>query len=133
MLAVGCGDSKTAQAGKIVPVAGYVKLKDVPLPIGTITFHPDAAKGNKSTEMCTSPIAADGSYKLLTGGKDGAPVGWYKVTIAPTGMPKEMPTAGQPLPKAPAFDSKYQKPEMSGLVVEVVENAPVGAYDFNLK
>jgi hypothetical protein len=131
---VGCEKSTTgAYSGKLIQVAGYVRLNSTPVPVGTVVYYPDPARGNQNTEQCRGTILEDGSYKLQTSGKDGAPPGWYKVIVQPTGMPKEMPPIGQPMPKAPTFDVKYQKPETSGIVIEVKEGAPVGTYDINLK
>jgi hypothetical protein len=131
-VAGGCNQSAPTPLPKLRTVAGYVKLGGAPLPNGTVTFHPDPAKGNNLSVTPYGVIAQDGSYKLTTGGDDGAPLGWYKVTVAPSGMPKEMPARGEPMPKAPAFNAKYQKPNSSGISIEVVEAPKSGAYDIEL-
>jgi len=130
-VAAGCDKSQTSHAN-LQTVAGYVKVGGTPLPIGTVTFHPDEARGNKLKEKPFGVISQDGSYKVLTGGQEGIPLGWYKVTVQPTGMPKEMPPPGQPMPKGIPFNPKYQKPETSGIAFEVVENPKQGAYDIEL-
>jgi len=115
------------------PVAGKVTYKKKALPAGTITFTPDASKGNSSKESAIGMLKEDGSYSLVTNGRDGAPLGWYKVSVNPLAMPTEMPPAGKPLPKPPAIDPKYQKGDSSGISIEVKEQAPPGAYDIDLK
>lgn len=130
ILASGC--DKTV-APKLFPVTGTVMVGKTPLSVGMVTFHPDASKGNKLAESPFGTIGADGTYKLLTGGKDGAPVGWYKVTVSPIGMPKEMPAIGQPISKTSSVDARFQKVETTPLSIEIVESPVAGAYDFQLK
>jgi len=67
--------------GTVVPVEGTVTFGSAPVKQGTIQFHPDSSKGNKSTQIATGNIV-DGKYKLAANGKDGASPGWYKVTIS---------------------------------------------------
>jgi len=115
------------------PVSGKVTFQKKALPSGTVTFVPDAGKGNKGKESALGMIGPDGSYTLTTGGRDGAPAGWYKVFINPQSMPKEMPPKGQPLPKPPAINPKYQKADTSGISIEVTDPPKPGAYDIELK
>jgi hypothetical protein len=117
---------------KVVPVEGKVLLGGQPMSLGTVTFVPDKDKGNKATGTGTSPIDSAGSYKLNYGGRNGVPPGWYKVSISPMGMPKEMPAAGQPLPKPVSMSPKYQHADTSGVAFEVVENPESGRYDIKL-
>lgn len=119
---VGCGDPQ----GKPIPVQGKVTLKDKPLPKGTITFHPDASKGNKYTGVAVGNIE-NGQYTVAVGVKPGAPAGWYKVTVEAT-APSD-PKNEYSLPKS-LIQSKFNKPESSGLTAEVKEGTP--SYDFTV-
>jgi len=117
---------------KVVAVEGKVLLGGQGMPMGTVTFHPDKDKGNKLEGAPSAAIDPDGSYKLIYNGKPGAPAGWYKVSVSPRGMPKEMPAQGQPMPQPPAVNARYQKPETSGIAFEVTENPEPGKYDIKL-
>jgi len=129
-LAAGCGDPA---ATKLVGVSGAVKHGGVPMPMGTVTYHPDAAKGNTHKAPVTGMIKPDGTYTLNTDGKPGAPAGWYQVTISGQGMPDmSMMKDGGKTPAPPAVNPKYAKPESSGFAVEVKDGAPAGAYDLPL-
>jgi len=121
-----------AKNEKLVPVEGKVLLGGQPVPIGMVTFTPDKDKGNNATGNGMASLSSDGSFKLNYGGKNGVPPGWYKVSLAPTGMPTEMPPAGQPIPHAPAFNHKYQNPNTSGIAFEVIDNPEPGRYDIKL-
>ena len=115
------------------PVSGKVTYQKKGLPSGTVIFTPDAAKGNKSKESPFGMIGPDGTYSLTTNGRDGAPLGWYKVAVNPQSMPKEMPPLGQPMPNPPAINPKYQKADTSGISIEVTDPPKPGAYDIELK
>jgi hypothetical protein len=70
----------------------------------------------------------DGTYTIMTGARNGAPVGAYKVSIE---------AAKEVNPNNPYFtewlaDERYVDPNRSKLTVEVVENAEPGRYDFKL-
>jgi hypothetical protein len=120
LLVSGCGPSV-----KLVPVSGKVSLNDQPLPVGAISFAPDAERNNTARINPTGGIAADGTYRVSTDGKPGAPVGWYKVTIR-TQVPS-MPDA-----KQVRIHPDFSNPSKTPLSVEVVENAPAGAYDLKV-
>jgi hypothetical protein len=115
------------------PVSGKVTLNKKPITTGTITFVPDSAKGNNSKESAMGWFEPDGSYSLKTNGRDGAPLGWYKVVVDPAGMPKEFPAAGAAAPKPVAIDAKYKKAATSTISKEVTETPKPGAYDIELK
>jgi hypothetical protein len=127
-------------------VSGKVTLQKKPLTSGNIRFIPDSGKGNNSKESAFGFIDHDGSYTLTTNGRDGAPLGWYKVSVDPLGMPKEFPPSAGNTPivipkkespgaasKGPPINPKYKSAETSGISVEVKENASPGAYDIELK
>jgi hypothetical protein len=142
LAALGCGDK--SGVGKTEPVSGKVTLDDKPLTTGSVTYHPDEAKGNKSEFSPNGSIGEDGTYTLSTstrtGLATGAPPGWYKVTVS-TMVPmggmggQPMPQPGgkpPPLPKPIPINPKYTDPAHTDLSVEVVESPAAGAYDLKL-
>jgi hypothetical protein len=125
-----CGLLTLAGCGglKLVPVSGRVTLNDKPLNGGGVSFIPDASRGNNARVSCVGRINPQGRYELITTGVKGsdsgkgAPVGWYKVTLITT------------LPGAPevTVPGQYTDPDKTPLAVEVVADAPPGAYDLKL-
>jgi hypothetical protein len=119
-----CGPS----GPKLVPVQGKVTLIDgTPITYGHVVLHPDASKGNSSKNISQGTIQ-NGSYTIMTGAKQGAPLGAYKVGIE---------AAKEVDPNNPYFtewlaDEKYVDPNRSGLTMEVEENPEPNRYDFKL-
>jgi len=134
-LLVGCGGPKVEPLGAVVPVAGKVTVNGKVLPAGMVSFNPDESKGNTSKNIPTASLEADGSYKLVTGTvdgvKEGAPPGWYKVTIMPIAASDPAQSAASA--KAPSIGTPYQGVMMTPLLVEVKDGAAAGAYDLKLK
>lgn len=120
----GCGES----GPKLAPVEGKVTLTDgTPVVYGHVILHPDLSRGNTSLEMSQGTIR-EGVYTIMTGARDGAPTGKYKVSIE---------AAKEVDPNNPYFtewlaDEKYVNPDRSGLTMEVVDEAEPGRYDFKL-
>mgnify|MGYP003509381870 CR=1 FL=1 len=121
----GCGGG----GEKLTPVGGKVTVGGVPLAAGSVTFHPDSDKGNSSLNIAVGALDAEGTYKLMTGGREGAPLGWYKVTVTaqapidlnnPYAMPKHL------------IKPKFSDASTSGLAIEVVARPAPGAYDLKL-
>jgi len=131
VFAAGCGGGKTDVP--LIKVTGTVKVGGAPLQMGTVEFHPDANKGNTFKAKASGTIKPDGTYLLVTDTKEGAPAGWYMVSISGQGMPdpSKMPEPGKAT-TTPALNAKYTKPETSGFSFEVKEGAPAGAYDLSL-
>lgn len=122
----GCG--KGAGDG-LVPVTGKVTADGQPLTTGAVTFHPDAAKGNTTPHIPVGMIDEQGNYKLMSANQEGAPPGWYKVTVIAEGPPDENnPYA----PRKSIINRKFADVQTSKLEVEVVEKAAPGAYDFTV-
>lgn len=123
----GCGDPYGV--GATVPVVGKVTADGEPVKAGTVSFRPDKSKGNTAVHEPYGEIDAQGNYKLFTGKKEGAPVGWYRVAVF-AGEPVEVGNlSGQAKWYA---DPKYASADTSGLAVEVVEAPAPGAYDLKL-
>ena len=125
---LGCGDS----SNNLVPVVGKVTVDGQPLTQGDgmVSFRPE--KGNATRQEPAGKIEEDGSYRLVTAGKEGAPPGRYRVLV----------TAVEPLDTNNSFpygkrksyvNAKYNELKTTDLIVEVVPSAAPGAYDLKLK
>jgi len=122
----GCGGGP-----KPIAVQGKVTLGDQPLPPnaeGTVTFYPDAAKGNKA-KLQYPPLGTikDGKYSVGSGKQEGTPAGWYKVTVTaiiPSKEPYGVPTS--------LINEQFNSPEKTPLGVEVKPDAAPGAYDLKV-
>jgi hypothetical protein len=121
----GCG----APSEKLTPVVGKVTVNGTPLATGSVTFHPDAGKGNSTRHIPVGTLDAEGTYKLMSATQEGAPLGWYKVTVS----------AQEPIdPKNPyappkhLIGPKFSDASSSGLEVEVVDRPAEGAYDLKV-
>jgi hypothetical protein len=128
----GCGAKDTI---KLLPVEGTVMLGDKVLATdantkGTVRLYPDRTKGNDSLQIPRGSIDSEGKFKVLTGVKPGASLGWYRVTVDAATVidPKN------PYHSASGFlvPERYIDKDESDLAFEVVENAPAGAYDLKL-
>lgn len=106
--------------GKMVPVSGKVTVGGKPVPSGQVVFVPEKNIGNS----LISGKIENGTYKLMTDGKDGAPLGKYKVFLTTT-----MPGSQD---KAMPLNPKYSSANSSGLTKEVVEGPAPDAYDLKL-
>lgn len=125
----GCGGTDSE---RFVPVAGRVTLDGKGLPLGSVTFKPDASRGNKSLHNPVADIAPDGNFELYTTGKKGAPLGWYKVLVfADANM---LAARGGAHPATPKWmvNEKYIDEKTTDLSVEVVESPAPGRYDFKV-
>lgn len=133
-LVLGCGK----EGGRsLASVSGKVTVDGKPLSGGHVTFLPDVAIGPeglkeaskmKTTGASVGEIGPDGTYKIYTGGKEGAPLGKYKVTVSPSMVPAPDAT-GAP---ATGFDKKYSDAHDTPLRKEVVASAKPGDYDLKL-
>lgn len=123
---LGCGGGSSA---KLTPVEGKVTVNGAPLTSGAVTFHPDTTKGNSTPHIPVGNIDAQGSYKLMSATEEGAPLGWYKVTVsAQEPIDPQNPYA----PPKYLINPKFSDVGASGLAVEVVQSPAAGAYDLKL-
>jgi hypothetical protein len=114
---------------RLTPVAGKVTIGGASLTNGSVTFHPDAGKGNTTPHIPVGTLDAEGKYELTSATSPGAPPGWYKVSIsAQAPINPNNPYA----PPKHLIQPKFSDPSTSGLAVEVVENAAPGRYDFEV-
>ena len=110
-------------------MVGKVTADGEPVKAGTVSFRPDKSKGNTTVHEPFGEIDSQGNYKLFTGKKEGAPVGWYRVAVF-AGEPVEVGNlSGQAKWYA---NPKYASADTSELAVEVVEGPAPGAYDLKL-
>jgi hypothetical protein len=124
----GCGD---AGGSKLLPVVGKVAVDGKPLTTGTgkVSFRP--VKGSSATQQPAADIEEDGTYRLSTNGKEGAPPGRYQVFVVDV----EPRDPKDPFPYGPRkshVNSKYSDPKKSDLYIEVVPSPAPGAYDLKL-
>jgi hypothetical protein len=128
-LAGGCGSGQ----GNLVPVAGIVTLDGEQLPGGSVSFHPDASRGNTSQEIPVGTIV-NGKYELSTRSQRGAPPGWYQVVVISdnfSGSKAPPKGATAELPKS-VIHLKYTQPGTTPLTREVTAQPPPKAYDLEV-
>src|SRR5262245_27284029 len=120
----GCGPS----GPKLYPVRGKVTLKDgSAVKYGHIILHADATKGNTTKEISQGTIR-NGEYTIMTGAREGAPPGAYRVSIEAADEVDE----NNPYFTKWFADEKYVNPDTSKLSMEVVEKPDPSQYDFKL-
>ena len=132
MVAFGCVLAMTVFAGcgfgpSLYPVTGQVTLDGKPLPSGNVVFWPDKNKGNTSTVQPTGQVQ-DGKFVVKTQGSDGAPVGWYSVTVTST----EKIDSTKPLEVKNPIDDRFREAANTTLKVEVVAAPTTNAYDLKV-
>lgn len=131
-LVLGCGKDNPMSS-----VSGKVTVDGKPLSGGSVSFIPDVPPGEEgikeASKAATSGLSAgsigsDGTYKIYTAGKEGAPLGKYKVTVSPRMAPPPDATEAPPL----EFDKKYSDAQKTPLRKEVVASPKAGDYDLKL-
>jgi len=133
ILTPGCGQKEVTLA----PVTGKVTVDGKPLTSGSVSLIPDVPLGSEGAKQASKiptlgpsggEIGPDGTYKIYTSGKEGAPLGKYRVRVVPpiteVKDDKEVPDIG--------FDKKYTDANKTPLRIEVVPNPQPGAYDLKL-
>jgi hypothetical protein len=127
---VGC----TSSGPPLHPVEGKATLDGKPMSGGTVSLFVEGQQGNVSP---SGEIRSDGTYTISTNGKPGAPLGKYKVVLAPAlptgGDPAQMKQPGAFKPMTiQSLPPKYLDQRSTPLVIEVVANPSPGAYDLKL-
>jgi hypothetical protein len=126
----GCGK----EAPRLAVVEGQVLVGSEPLKAGTaqrtgyVQLTPDASRGNTSLELPSGTIDSEGHYKIFTNVKEGAALGWYKVTVSADFKPNP----NDPYVHKTLIPERYSNTGTSKLDFEVVENPTSGAYDIKL-
>jgi hypothetical protein len=131
---LGCGSGDDGVGVPLHPVQGKVKVGDTPLTTGTVSFNPDADKGNVGDRIPLGEIDAEGSYVLYTAGEAGAPAGWYKVTVIAQ-KPIDENAEGEAAYADPEWlvAESFTSPESTPLSIEVKPDAPEGHYDLSVE
>jgi hypothetical protein len=131
-LAVGCGRSDGLD--KLIPVKGKILFTGQPIPSAsscTVILKPDVDQGNTTPHEPRGVMDKDGNFQVFTANRAGAPPGHYKVAV----IVMESPPPDSKNPYAPPkwlIDQKYGDPATSGLKLNVVDNAPEGAFDLTI-
>ena len=120
----GCGRE---DGDKLALVTGKLTVDGKPLTSGSVSFRPDASKGNNSQHQPNGAIDPKGNFELtVPPARKGAPLGWYKVVITAL----DDPWPGKPLKSF--IDLKYSDERTTPLTVEVIPKPESGRYDFKL-
>jgi hypothetical protein len=136
----GCGKKAAEEPDlPLVPVAGKVTSGGQPVTSGMMTFYPDDTKGNTFKGVANGPLDGSGNFTLKSAGKEGAPVGWYKVSVG-AGMPGmggaqaggEVNDPNKAAKLGAPLNPKYMNPATSGLSVEVTQTPPPGGYEIKV-
>lgn len=136
-LASGCGE----KAVSLAPVSGKVTVDGKPLSSGSVSLIPDVSLSDKgasevskmqTTGMSGGEINPDGTYKIYTDGKEGAPLGKYKIRVMPPVTQSKDEKDAKEAPDI-GFDKDYTDPNRTRLHYEVVASPEPGRYDLKLK
>jgi hypothetical protein len=114
----------------LFPVEGRVTVEGNPLRKGEILFLPDRSRGTEHMNHPQAVVRPDGTFRMATWGKPGAPLGTYKVVVVAT----ENPVPENPTGWIPEWlhDVRYTRADTTDLSLEVVENPEAGRYDLEL-
>jgi len=117
---------------KLNPVKGTLLYHDKPLADATVTFHLE--DGGINAIPATAFTDQDGAFELMTGDKEGAQAGKYKVTVICPEQTKFTPKSfsmGDKPEVKDRFKGVYANAARSQ-ITEVVENGP-NEFTINLK
>jgi hypothetical protein len=129
LLALGC----TKQGPPLAPVKGKVTVDNQAVTSGHVSLVPvqegsgTAGMSSGSGGLSAGIIDSSGNYTIFTGGKEGAPLGKYKVTVNPTMVP-----AGDKGTPARPYNEKFSNARTTTIEIEVVANPDSGRYDLKL-
>jgi hypothetical protein len=127
LLVLGCGGG----GDPLVPVSGKVSYQGKPLPRGTVSLRADKTKGNTTDHQPTGSIGPDGTFKVFTAGREGAPPGWYKVVIFATEEDRPSAAAHPGLPQT-VIPHTYNQPGTTPLAIEVQADGDPRTHQFDL-
>ena len=135
LVLLGCGERSI----ELVPVRGKVLVGEQPITAGTVSFRPDAGRGNQTMEQPAGTLQSDGGFELFTAERPGAPIGWYRVLVMadnfqvidppPSPVWPEYPEGF--LPK-PLVHERYLYFNQTDATVEVTPNADKEHYVLRL-
>jgi hypothetical protein len=104
-------------------VEGDVVVDDKPLAKGRVVLWPDSGKGNTFTGQPSGEVE-NGKFKIMTEGRNGAPAGWYKVTVTSA----DIPDSSKATTTSSAIGPDYREAGKTPLKLEVVSNPEAGRY-----
>ena len=113
--------------GEMAPVSGKVTVDGQAVTTGQVSLIPFDESTSTGGSVCAGQIDSTGGYVINTAGKDGAPLGRYKVTVTPS----MVPSGGMKMPIAP-FNAKFSDPAKTTLFITVKANAASGEYDLKM-
>jgi hypothetical protein len=122
----GCGGTPLPP---LAPVAGKVTVDGQPLAAGQVLLIPFEANPATKVPPAAGLIDESGEYHVLTAGHAGAPLGQYKVVVTPLTLPVPGSKGAFKFPFKHQYGNQYQTP----LRLDVVADAPPGAYDLKLR
>lgn len=108
----------------LAPVKGKVTLDGGKLTSGQVSLLPEIP-ASEAVPPSSGKIDAEGNYEIFTGGKAGAPLGKFKVSVTPD-MSKTMEKGKE------GINPRYFDAAKSKLWIDVAENAAPGRYDLKL-
>ncbi len=120
MAAAGCGSAAMDDVPKVTlhPVAGTVLFEGKPAVGARITLHP-LEKADLGLVTPGAEANADGQFAVTTYEfGDGAPEGRYRATVSWSTVLN--PEASEPMYGPEKLPRRYQSPETSPLVVEIL-------------
>ena len=129
-LASGCGKNLPPMS----PVSGKVTVNGQPLTAGQVALIPDVGIPTQENTKDQPPtvglsagtIGSDGTYKIFTAGKEGAPAGKYRASVTPSMIP-----SGDGKAPPSGFNPQFSNDRSTPLKIEVPSTA-AGAYDLKL-
>jgi hypothetical protein len=132
LLACGCigltlGCSGGPKLPPLVSVTGKVTVAGQPATGGNVGLLPVDKGTLPEGVVASGPIDGTGNYKIMTNGKDGAPVGQYKVTVSPP----MTPGMGGNMREIMELYKRYSSAKDTPLHIDVKENG--GPYDLDIK
>jgi hypothetical protein len=121
----GCGEP----GPDLHEVEGVARLEGSPLTDGSVSLRPDGTGG--TFEQPTGSISPDGSFRVYTRGRPGAPPGRYRVVVFSNEPPSGATAAHPGMPRS-VVPLRYNDPVKTPLLVEVIEAPEPGRYNLEL-
>lgn len=114
---------------KLYPVEGKVLLEGAPLKGkgGSVVLKADAGKGNATKSQPIGILQKDGTFKVMTQGRPGAPAGWYKILVSATDAAQNPNNETRAL-----LSTRYLTEATTPLAFEVVAPPATGSYELKL-
>jgi len=104
---------------ELAPVSGTVTLDGQPVSQGLVRLTPDGTRATKGPSGI-GVIDAQGTFRVVTAGHDGAVVGSHRVSVLPTELRQSDPTKYV----SQAMPTRYTRNKTSGLSCEVQSGRP---------